>query len=102
MSTLHHSGDAVGTSRVDKKSEFIEMTFRLEFISCRKRHTNQHDPLTERAVNEPRIFTSERAKAAAVIADNRRGWFRHPEAQEWRCVAKVLSGSVPHRGLLRR
>ena len=90
MSTLNYSGDAVGTSRVDKKGEFIEMTFGVEFVSCRKRHTNQHDPLTERAVDEPRIFTSERAEAAAVIADNRRGGFRHPGSRWWRCVETVL------------
>ncbi|CAB4570038.1 unannotated protein [freshwater metagenome] len=81
MSALNHSGDAVGTSRVDKERKFIEMTFRIEFIFGGKGHTNQNNSFTERAVDEPRTFTSERAKAAAVIANNRRGWFRHPEAQ---------------------
>jgi hypothetical protein len=53
MSALHHSSDAVSASGIDKLGEFIEMALRIEFIFSRKRHTNQHDPLTERSVNEP-------------------------------------------------
>ncbi|CAB4804148.1 unannotated protein [freshwater metagenome] len=70
MSTLNNTGNAVGASRVDQKSEFVEMTFRVEFIFGWKRHPNDDDSFTEGSVDKTGTLTSKGAETTAVVTDD--------------------------------
>jgi len=70
MSTLNNTGDAVGACGIYEQSQFVEMSFRIEFIFGWKRHPNDDNSFTEGSVDKTGALTSEGAETTAVVTDD--------------------------------
>ena len=70
MSTLNNTGDAVRAGSINQQSEFVEMTFGVEFVFGGKCDTNENDPFTEGSVDKTGTLTSEGAETTAVVTDD--------------------------------